>query len=207
MARAAALASMLLLSTDAAADPAIRIDAGATSSIVSTTGRNGGGVVAEIKAYANPVLSIGARVEVAMMFGGVFGDDKLPLEVAMAACGLLKVEYYFIPGQNRPFVSLGAGAYTLGSQRVESGPNTAGINTQLGRYFGIAPQVGVDLWRLRVAATYNAMIGASLEYRETGPTQETNRISQNYFSLELSFQFGDRTKPSPTPQPQPQSAP
>lgn len=194
MGRTAALAFVLSLvaSTNAAADPEIRVDAGITGSMVGTSGRMGAGMVGEIKAYANDMLSIGGRVEVAMMFGGVVGDDELPLDIAMAACGLIKAEYYLLPGQIRPFVSLGAGAYTLGSQRIESGPNTAGINTQTGNYLGVAPQVGVDLWRVRLAATYNMMVGASLEYTETGPTRQTNRLSRNYFSLELSFRFGGR---------------
>lgn len=194
MGRAAALASVLLLaaSTHAIADREIRVDAGMTGSVVGTSGRNGAGVVGEIKAYANDMLAIGGRVEVAMMFGGVVGEDELPLDIGMAACGLLKAEYYVLPGTFRPFGALGAGAYTLGSQRIESGPNTSGINTQTGNYFGVAPQVGVDLGRVRLAATYNMMVGASLEYTETGPTTQRNRLSRNYFSLELSFRFGAR---------------
>lgn len=201
MGRGAALAFVLWLvaSTDAIADPVIRFDIGMTGSTVGTSGRNGAGFVAEVKAYANDMLSIGGRLEVAMMFGGVVGNDELPLDIGMAACGLLKAEYYFLPGHIRPFVSLGAGVYTLGSQRIESGPNTSGINTQTGNYFGVAPQVGVDLWRVRLAATYNTIVGASLEYVETGPTQETNRLSRNYFSLELSFQLGGRKKATSTP--------
>ena len=194
MRREATLVSVLSLagSAHAVADPDIRIDAGMTGSIVGTSGRNGAGMVGEIKAYANDMLSIGGRVEVAMMFGGVFGTDERPLDIAMAACGLIKAEYYVLPGQFRPFVSLGAGAYTLGSQKIESGPSTTGINTQTGNYVGVAPQVGVDLWRVRLAATYNMILGASLEYTETGPTRETNRLSRNYFSLEMSFRFGGR---------------
>ena len=194
MRREATLVSVLSLagSAHAVADPDIRIDAGMTGSIVGTSGRNGAGMVGEIKAYANDMLSIGGRVEVAMMFGGVFGTDERPLDIAMAACGLIKAEYYVLPGQFRPFVSLGAGAYTLGSQQIESGPSTTGINTQTGNYVGVAPQVGVDLWRVRLAATYNMILGASLEYTETGPTRETNRLSRNYFSLEMSFRFGGR---------------
>ncbi len=192
MARTATLAVVLSLAahTDAIADPAIRIDAGLTTARVGASGRNGAGMVAEIKAYANDRISIGGRLEIAMMFGGVFGADELPLDLAMAACGLLKAEYYLLPGTYRPFIALGAGVYTLGSQRVDAGPNTAGINTQTGNYLGVAPQVGVDLWRVRLAVTYNRIVGSSLEYVETGPTNETNRLSRDYFSFELSFRFG-----------------
>ncbi len=188
--RAFALVVSLGVSTPAIADPQIRVDAGITGSVVGASGRNGGGVVGEVKAYAHDALAIGGRVEVAMMFGGVVGEDELPLDIGMAACGLVKAEYYVLPGQVRPFVAFGAGVYTLGSQRIDSGPNTSGINTQTGNYFGVAPQVGVDLWRFRLAATYNLIVGASIEYTETGPTREMNRLSRNYFSLEASFRFG-----------------
>jgi hypothetical protein len=193
MRRAAVLIGSLVMSTPAIADPEIRVDAGMTGSVVGASGRNGGGLVGEIKAYANDSLAIGGRLEVAMMFGGVFGEDELPLDVGLAACGLVKAEYYVLPGQVRPFVGFGAGAYTLGSQRIESGPNTSGINTQTGNYFGVAPQLGVDLWRFRLAATYNMIVGASIEYTETGPTREMNRLSRNYFSLEASFRFGSNS--------------
>jgi hypothetical protein len=39
---------------------------------------------------------------------------------------------------------------------------TAGIDQKAGRYFGIAPQIGVDLGRLRLAATYNMILGADI---------------------------------------------
>lgn len=64
----------------------------------------------------------------------------------------------------------------------------------------MAPQVGIDIGRLRVAATYNAILGAYLELHQTiGTVEETTRLSQNYLSLEVSFQFAGGRKPA-TPQ-------
>ena len=184
----------------------IRVDAGVTGSTVAVSDRSGAGMVTEIKAMVTDHLSVGGRVEVAVMFGGVVGQDRLPLDLAMAACGLVKTELYLGDGTIRPFVGLGAGGYTIGSQTIVAGPNTAGISQQTGRYFGVAPQLGIDLGRVRLAATYNAILGASLEVRQTiGTAEQTSRVSQNYLSLELSFQFagGRKTPPAMGPPPTP----
>jgi hypothetical protein len=98
----------------------------------------------------------------------------------------------------RPFVSLGVGAYTIGSHQVQDGPNTSGIATAIGRYVGAAPQVGIDIGRVRIAATYNAILGATLEVHDrAGTAEEITRVSQNYLTLELSFRFAGGRKQSP----------
>jgi hypothetical protein len=187
----------------------IRVDAGMSGAFVSVSDRNGAGMVAEIKVMVHDHVAIGGRVEVAVMFGGHIGQDDRPLDVAMAACGLAKGEYFLIDGPVRPFVGLGIGGYTIGSQTITSGPNTAGIDQQTGRYFGVAPQIGIDLGRLRLAATYNAILGATLEVRQTiGDVEQTSKLSQNYLSLELSFRFagGRKQRPAPRISPPPAAA-
>lgn len=178
----------------------IRLDAGVTGSSVAVSDREGAGMVFEIKSMVRDDLAVGGRVEVAVMFGGRVGNDELPLDVAMAACGLVKAEYYLADDPIRPFVGLGAGGYTIGAQTIDSGPNTTGISQQTGRYVGVAPQLGIDLGPVRIAATYNAILGATLELHQTiGDVPQTTRVSQNYLSLELSFRFaGGRARASPT---------
>jgi hypothetical protein len=188
-------------STNAVADSDhyenVRVDAGLTGSSVSVNDRNGTGMAVEIKGMSRDNIAIGGRVEVAVMFGGVVGADEAPLDIAMAASGLLKGEYLFGTGTIRPFVGLGVGGYTIGAQTIAAGPNRDGIRRSTGRYFGVAPQVGLDIGRVRIAATYNAILGAYLELHETiGTVETTTKLSQNYLSLELSFQFaGGRKQP------------
>jgi len=169
----------------------IRVDAGMTASSVAIDERSGGGVVAEIKAMVHDHVAVGGRVEVAMMFGGVVGDEQEQLDLAMAASGLLEVEVFAGMGPVRPFAGFGIGGYTIGAQTVQD----AGVRQETGRYVGVAPQLGVDIGRLRLAATYNAILGASLEVRQMiGTVERTTRLSQNYLSLELSFRFGGGRK-------------
>jgi hypothetical protein len=184
---------------DSSAYEQVRVDAGLTGSWVGVHGRNGSGMVVEIKAPVSDRLAVGGRVEVAVMFGGVVGEDELPLQIAMAACGLAKAELHLADGPIRPFVALGAGGYTIGAQSIARGPNTSGIERRTGRYLGVAPQIGVDLGPVRLGATYNAILGASLEVRETvGMIEQVGSASQNYLSLELSYRFaGGAGRPGP----------
>lgn len=191
MSRAAVLLALSIVaveSADAFAED-IRVDVGITGASAGVDERNGTGMVTEIKALVGDNLAVGGRVEIGVMFGGVVGGDELPLDVAFAACGLVKAELHVGSGLVRPFIGLGAGAYTIGGQSIDSGPNTTAIYSSTGRYLGVAPQIGIDIGRLRLAATYNALLGASLEVREMGSVERHYDVSQNYLSLELSFAF------------------
>lgn len=179
----------------------IRADGGLGMSKAALEDRGGISLIAEVKAMVHDDLAIGGRVEIAMIYGGVVGMDELPLDFTLAGSGLVKAEFY-LPGSQpylvRPFVGLGVGAYTIGSHQIQSGPNTDGIATAIGRYVGAAPQVGVDLGRLRLALTYNAILGATLEiHDQVGTAEEITRVSQNFWTLELSFRFAGGRKPLP----------
>jgi hypothetical protein len=183
----------------------IRADGGLGMSKAALDDRGGISLIAEVKAMVHDDLAIGGRVEIAMIYGGVVGMDELPLDFTLAASGLVKTELY-LPGSQRslvrPFVGLGAGVYTIGSHQIQSGPNTDGIATAIGRYVGAAPQVGVDAGRLRLALTYNAILGATLEVRDrVGTAEEITRVSQNFWTLELSFRFAGGRKPPSPPSP------
>lgn len=176
----------------------IRADGGLGASKAALDDRGGISLIAEVKAMVHDDLAVGGRVEIAMIYGGVVGMDELPLDFTLAASGLVKAELY-LPGSQRylvrPFVGLGAGAFTIGSHQIQSGPNTDGISTSIGRYFGVAPQIGIDIGRVRLAATYNAILGATLEVHDrVGTAEEIHRVSQNYLTLELSFRFAGGRK-------------
>jgi hypothetical protein len=172
----------------------IRVDAGMTGSSVGVSDRNAVGFVSEIKVNVHDNIAVGGRVEIAVMFGGNVGAEELPFGLAAAA--LAKGEYLLGTGPVRPFAGIGAGLYSMGTHTIVSDPDGAsGISTTSGRYFGVAPAAGVDVGRLRLAATYNAILGASVEYRQTsGGIEHRQTLSQSYLSLELSFRFGGGKK-------------
>lgn len=201
------IASTAIASRDAVAEPEIRVDAGMAAQRVPTTDRSGTGFVVEIKGLANEQLSFGGRIEFGMMFGGHVGNDAQPLDFAMAASALAKAEYHLLPGVVRPFVAAGAGVYSVGSTQIDGSAETAPIHSDAGRFFGIAPQLGVDVGRLRLAATYNIIVGGDLEVVTLQPMAMSEDVSQNYFSFELSFAFATPRKPPPPSAQSPTYAP
>jgi len=173
----------------------IRFDSGLTGAYVGSSGRGGFGAMAELKLMAQDHVAVGARFEAAVMFGGSVGQDDVQMDMAGAAAALAKGEYLYGDGPVRPFVGLGLGVFTIASQSLAAGPNTTGIDQKGGRYFGIAPQLGVDLGRLRLAATYNVMLGADIEVHQMiGNVDQTASFSQNYLSFEMSLRFGGGRK-------------
>jgi hypothetical protein len=208
MARTVTYVSLLgvalgLASRDAVAEQQVRLDAGMTMSRVPSVDRSGTGFAVEIKGLVNDSLAIGGRLDMAFMFGGRVGNDDRELGFAMVSAALVKAEVHLLPGIVRPFVSAGAGIYSVGAQSFEPSPETGALEFRDGRFFGVAPQLGVDIGRVRLAATYNVIVGADLEVtRLDTPMPTTSDLSQNYFSVELSFAFASPHKAAPSYPPQ-----
>ncbi len=181
-------------------DP-IRVDTGLTGTYVPSYGRAGFGAIVEPKFMLHDHIAVGLRVEAALMFGGSFADTG-ETQISMGAVGALtaKGEYLFGDGGVRPFVGLGLGVFDIASQSISAGSATASIDQRAGEYFGVSPQIGVDLGRLRLAATYNAIVGANVEvHQSVGGTMQTASYSQSYLTFEMSFRFGGRRRAPPRP--------
>src|SRR5262245_7275063 len=192
----------------------IRVDGGISGTYTNASGRGGFGAVVEPKFLIHDHVGVGARIEGAVQFGGSFGNDEISMSVAALAATLAKGEFYPTLGTARPWVGLGLGMYTIVSQDVSTGMSMATVDQKAGRYFGIAPQLGVDLGRLRLAATYNLILGADIEIRQTvGGAPQTSSYSQSYFTFEMTFRMGGRRKAppprveAPPPAPMPPPAP
>ena len=178
----------------------LRFDSGLTGSYVSASGRGGFGALAELKFMVHDNIAVGARAEGEVMFGGNIGaEGDVQMDIAAVSAGFAKAEYYLGTGSVRPMVGFGLGVFNIGSQSISAGQMTAGVDQKAGRYFGVAPQIGIDLGRVRFAATYNAILGASIEVRQTvGTVEQTESFSQNYFAFEMSVRFGGgRKRPPP----------
>jgi hypothetical protein len=180
-----------------------RFDGGLTGSYVSASHRGGFGGVAEAKYLVHDQIAIGARAEAEMMFGGnIDAGGSVAMSVGVVGALLAKAEYYVTTGTARPFVGLSFGAFDIVSQSVGAGMGGAAVDQKVGRYFGVGPQIGFDLGRLRLAVTYNAMLGADiLVHQSVGGTMQTSSYSQNYFAFEMSIRFGGERLYTPPPMP------
>lgn len=176
-----------------------RFETGLTGTLLPSTGRAGFGAIFEAKLNVHDQIAVGARFEGAVMFGGNLDEDDVTISIGALASTLLKGEYYLTTSTVRPFVGLSLGMYDIVSQTVESSDASTAIDQKAGRYFGVGPQLGFDLGRLRLAATYNLILGADIEVRQQvgTPSESVSEYSQNYFTFELSFRFGGARKPSP----------
>lgn len=203
---ALAIACITVTSHEAAAQSEhyqlLRVDSGISGTYASSFGRGGFGAVVEPKIMVHDRIAAGLRLEGAVMFGGNIdaGGDQVSMDMAAVASMMAKGEYFFTDGTVRPFVSLGVGVFDIGSQSVGAGGGNANVNQKAGRYFGAAPELGVDLGRVRLAATYNMILGADVEVTQTvGNVEQTASFSQSYLTFELSFRWGGNRKPLPPP--------
>ncbi len=174
-----------------------RIDLGVSAAYTHGLGAGGPGGVVEAKYLFMDEVAAGLRLDGAAMFGGSVDSDNGGVDVGIGAVAstLLKGEYLLGDGGARPFAGLGIGMYTIASQSVSAGEGAA-VDQRGGRYFGIAPQIGADLGRARLALTYNAIIGASVEVQQSAGTggEEVEEYSQDYLTLDFTFRIGgDRT--------------
>jgi outer membrane protein X len=177
-----------------------RFDSGLSGTYVSASGRGGFGAVVEPKFYVHDNIAVGGRLEGAVMFGGSIDQMTGDTQMDMGAVGAVMAKGEYLHGLSaiRPFAGLGIGLFDIASQSLAAGPTTTGIDQKAGRYFGVAPQVGIDLGRLRLAATYNMILGADIEVRQTiGGVEQTASFSQNYMTFELSIRFGGGKKRAP----------
>lgn len=176
----------------------IRVDVGLAGAYTPSYGRSGFGAVLEAKLNVTDNISAGLRFDGVVSFGGSFGEDDTSVSIGAAAASLLDGEYFFTTSALRPFVGLGFGLYAIASESVDAGPNT-GVSQIAGRYFGIAPSLGVDIGRLRLAATYNLILGADIEVTQNVgmPNETQTSYGQSYILFELSFRIGGAKKPPP----------
>jgi hypothetical protein len=185
----------------------VRTDGGVTGSYGPSYGRAGFGGLFELKLNVHDQIAIGVRLDGQVMFGGNIQPDgqKVAVSLGVVASTLLKGEYFLTTSTVRPVVGFGLGLYDIASQDVSTGssPDTS-VNQVAGRYFGIAPSLGFDLGRVRLAATYNMILGADIEVRQRVgmPDEKLTTYSQSYFAFELSVRFsGGKKRPEPAPLP------
>lgn len=171
----------------------IRVDAGLAGGYSKGVESGGFGGMVEPKLMLHDNVTVGLRVEGMVTFGANVGrgSDELSIASGSVAATLVKAEYLFGNLAVRPVVGLSAGLYSIGGEAITTSSDSVGVSQRAGRYFGVAPQVGLELGRVRLAVSYNAIVGASIEVEQTvGEPQSRRDFSQNYYSFELSFHFG-----------------
>lgn len=156
---------------------------------VPGTGAFGGGLVVEPNIEVIDNLHLGLRTGILISGGGSLGGngEDVSVGVGVNVSALGNVTYALPTGSVKPTFGLGAGLYYLISQDVSAGNNTS-VTQQAGEFFGVSPQIGIQLGSVRLAAAYNAILGANIEVvQQVGAEAETKR--QDYLSVEFGFGF------------------
>jgi hypothetical protein len=155
-------------------------------------GSYGFGAVVEPKWNITDSIAAGLRFDGGVSLGGKLAPEgTTSVSLGAGAATLAKGEFLLGSSGVRPFLGLGAGMYILANQSVSAGDSGAGVSQSGGRYFGVAPQLGIDFGGVRLAATYNHILGADVEVRQdvTVGDAQVERIQRNYAQLELSFRI------------------
>ena len=145
--------------------------------------------VAEPKIFIFDELAIGLRVDAGAQFGFGLetGGDGAEVEAVLQipVAQLVKVEYYLGKDGFRPFVGAGVGNYTMVLQSVSTASQIPAVSQGVGNFFGVAPQIGLDFGGVRLAATYNYILGGEIiVQQQVGDPKEFRR---DYIGLELTF--------------------
>jgi hypothetical protein len=157
---------------------------------IKTVGLGG---VSEAKLNLHPRFAAALRVDGGIQGGGNISAAITAFALAINVATLVKGEFYLTESGVRPYVGLGAGVYWLTLQSVGAGGGgIPSVYQGIGRHFGLAPQIGIDFGNVRLAATYNAILGADLIVQQSvGGAPVNERNSRNFIALELTFRnFG-----------------
>ena len=156
----------------------------------------GGSVSVEPKVNVLDNVALGGRVEAFIGGGGNLGsegDDSVSVKQHVAVATLLKADFFTTRAAVRPWFGIGVGRYAIIGQGADTGSDTVQVDQNAGAYFGVAPQVGIELGGFRISATYNHIVGAQVEVRQT-VGGEVKEYSQDYATVEIGFRFGGRRR-------------
>lgn len=153
------------------------------------TGSKGGALfVVEPKYAVLPQLSVGLRLESAVMLSGVnlsTGEYNSSSSAKAAVSYLATGDYYFNSNDFRPFAGAGAGLFTTAAVDIDSdNPNIAE-----GSKFGGMIRAGFEYKHLRFGAEYNLVPKSTVA--ASSPTANDGYTVQNsYIGIKLGVCIG-----------------
>jgi hypothetical protein len=189
--------SILLLATVAIVNAQsefkpFKVDVSLGYAIPGGTGAKGGVLfVVEPKYAVIPQVSVGLRMEAAVMARGTVDASGNAADVDVKAAGsyLLTGDYYFTQNTVRPFAGLGLGIYSLASASANSAGTTASASAS--SKFGEMVRAGVEISHFRVGLEYNIVPSTKVDVinASTG-TKSTYTTKNGYIGIKLGFCIG-----------------
>ena len=113
----------------------------------------GGLFLIEPKYAVVPNLSVGLKLEGALLLYDFLGSDKNEFELQGIMSALATADYHFsLPGNLRPFIGAGGGLCMISAARAT---NFGGTVMTSSNNFGAMGRAGIEIKRFRFAVVYN----------------------------------------------------
>jgi hypothetical protein len=166
-----------------------KVDVSTGYAIPGGEGAKGGVLfVVEPKYAVIPNLSVGLRMEIAVMARGTADQTASTAKIDVKAAGsyLATGDYYFTSSTVRPFAGAGLGIYSLAAASVDNENTSAGASSK----FGEMIRAGVEISHFRVGLEYNIVPSTKLETINSSGDKTTITTKNGYMGIKLGFTIG-----------------
>lgn len=167
-----------------------KVDVSLGYAIPGGTGAKGGVLFAlEPKYEVIPNLSVGLRIEAAVMARGTVNAEGYTSDVDVKAAGsyLLTGDYYFTETTVRPFAGIGLGIYSLAAASVDE--NTSAVSA--GSKFGQLLRAGVEISHFRLGLEYNLVPKTKVETIDPYTESKSSFTTKNsYLGIKVGVCIG-----------------
>jgi outer membrane protein X len=186
------LASVAIAKAQDAAFKPFKVDVSLGYAIPGGTGAKGGVLfVVEPKYAVIPNVSVGLRIEAAVMARGQVDANGQAADVDVKAAGsyLLTGDYYFTETTVRPFAGAGLGIFSLAAAASNSNGTTASASA--GTKFGEMIRAGVEISHFRVGVEYNIVPATKYDMVNVNTgNKQTYSTKNGYIGIKLGFCIG-----------------
>jgi outer membrane protein X len=144
--------------------------------------------VLEPKYAVIPNVSVGLRIEMAVMARGTSDENGNVAKVDVKAAGsyLVTGDYYFTQNTVRPFAGAGLGIYSLAAASADNTSASAGASSK----FGEMIRAGVEISHFRLGLEYNIVPNTKLETIDGSGNKTVTTTKNGYMGIKIGFTIG-----------------
>ena len=163
-----------------------KVDLSTGYAIPSGEGAKGGVLfVAEPKYAVIPDLSLGLRIEIAIMARGTSDASGSSVDVKAAGSYLATGDYYLTHNTVRPFVGAGVGLFSLAAASTDN--SSAGVSGASSKFGGML-RAGAEISHFRIGVEYN-LVG-STDIKDVTSNETIGTSKNSYIGIKIGVVLG-----------------
>ena len=163
-----------------------KVDLSTGYAIPSGEGAKGGVLfVAEPKYAVIPDLSLGLRIEIAIMARGTSDASGSSVDVKAAGSYLATGDYYLTHNTVRPFVGAGVGLFSLAAASTDN--SSAGVSGARSKFGGML-RAGAEISHFRIGVEYN-LVG-STDIKDVTSNETIGTSKNSYIGIKIGVVLG-----------------